>query len=895
MPGRCNLNRQTRKSFYYLGLGALTSRALKISPSTNGFPLCVLFWHLLLGITAVAPAADLGEAAALLRAGKHDECVQVTAAAIDEGQYSETWRTLKIQAELASGRNAEALATFEAALERYKTSVRIRWLGYQVCRLNGLAEKATELLDQIDELMDGGSWRYTDPASRVALGEFYLRRGVDAKQVMSVLYNQVKKRNPDYSRAYIASGQLALSKHDYALAAEEFEKALKLDTTDADIHFGLAAAFASSDGEKSQQHLTTALERNRNHIDSLLFIADRHIDSEDYDKAREALEQALQVNILEPRAWAYLAVLAHLDNDMDGEEHCRQTALSWWSDNPEVPHLIGRKLAEKYRFAEGASYQREALQFDEDYLPAKVQLAQDLLRLGEEEEGWKLAHEVYEKDGYNVVAHNLVTLQDNITKFTTLERGGFHLRMETREAKIYGELVLDLLVRAKKSLCAKYDMQIEEPVVVEMFPSQEDFAIRTFGLPGGAGFLGVCFGRVITANSPASQTASPSNWHATLWHEFCHVVTLQKTNNKMPRWLSEGISVYEERQENSTWGQSMTPQYREMILSDDFTPVSQLSGAFLSPPSPLHLQFAYYESSLVVEYLVEKYGIEVLKRILVDLSVGMPINDALQRYAGSLAALDAEFAVYARQLAEGLAADADWAQPELPDDASLEVLAEFHQATPDNFWGLQRFAAALLGRRKWKDAQPLVERLLELYPQYPAGYSMLAAIHRGLNETDAELAVLEKLAEISADDVDAFERLLELHAEASDWAAVTRYGDRLLAINPLRPAPHRHLVRAAEELGDDDRASGSLQALVEMNPIDPADTHYRLGAALHRKGDLQAAKAEILRALEEAPRFRAAHRQLLELIAKLEQNEGSEPAPTDTPAAPALPAEETNR
>ena len=93
-----------------------------------------------------------------------------------------------------------------------------------------------------------------------------------------------------------------------------------------------------------------------------------------------------------------------------------------------------------------------------------------------------------------------------------------------------------------------------------MFPQQQDFAIRTFGLPGGAGFLGVCFGTVITANSPASQGASPTCWEATLWHEFCHVVTLNKTNNKMPRWLSEGISVYEERQADKTWGQTMTPQ-----------------------------------------------------------------------------------------------------------------------------------------------------------------------------------------------------------------------------------------------------------------------------------------------------------------------------------------------
>src|SRR6476659_8337556 len=199
--------------------------------------------------------------------------------------------------------------------------------------------------------------------------------------------------------------------------------------------------------------------------------------------------------------------------------------------------------------------------------------------------------------------------------------------MEAREAEIYGSRVLALLKRARRELCSKYDVELKQPVIVELFPRQQDFAIRTFGLPGGAGFLGVCFGTVITANSPASQGASPSCWEATLWHEFCHVVTLNKTNNKMPRWLSEGISVYEERQADSTWGQAMTPKYREMILSDEFVPISKLSGAFLSPKSSLHLQFAYFESLLAVEFLIGKHGIETLKRVLNDLGVGMPINE----------------------------------------------------------------------------------------------------------------------------------------------------------------------------------------------------------------------------------------------------------------------------
>lgn len=874
------LFQRTRKSFLSLSNSTLRLQHLSSLKIHQFAGLYCMFAGLL--SVDVAIGVDLAEASKLLNQGKYTDCVAATAGAIEEGQYSETWRELKMRAELATGQYPESLATLDEALERYKSSVRMRWIGYRVCLFNGLPDRATELLDEIDELMDGGSWRYTDPASRIALGEFYLHRGVDAKRVLDALYNQVKKRSPDYAAAYTAAGQLALSKHDYALAAEEFATAVKFDATDADIHFGLGAAFASSDSEKSEAAFQAALACNPNHVDTLLYLADNKIDAESYDEAEALLERVLAINMLEPRAWAYRAVLAHLASEHETEEHYRQLALSWWKTNPEVDYTIGRKLSQKYRFAEGVAHQRAALLFQDDYLPAQSQLAQDLLRLGEEEEGWKLAAEVYARDGYSVIAHNLVTLQDNIAKFRTLRANGFLVRMEAREADIYGTLVVDLLSRAKEQLCDKYDTTVADPVVVEIFPKQEDFAIRTFGMPGGAGFLGVCFGRVITANSPASQAATPTNWQATLWHEFCHVVTLQKTHNKMPRWLSEGISVYEERQANPTWGQTMTPEYREMILGDALTPVSQLSGAFLSPPSAMHLQFAYYESSLVVEHLVEQYGMETLQRILVDLGAGVTINDALQRYTGSIDALDIEFAEYARERARQLAPEADWDKPELPEKVSREALTLWLEEHPNNYAALQQYVNLLMRENRWQEAQTALEQLRKLYPGSIAAASMLARVARELKDVAAETATLEQIADLSPDHTVAYQRLVELATEREDWAAVRENGQRLLAVNPLLPAPHRSLVEAAEHLKDDQLATSSLKALLRMDPIDPADMHYRLGSALRRTGDLPAAKRQILMALEEAPRYRAAHRQLLEILDEMDEDETTPSAAPET-------------
>ena len=90
-----------------------------------------------------------------------------------------------------------------------------------------------------------------------------------------------------------------------------------------------------------------------------------------------------------------------------------------------------------------------------------------------------------------------------------------------------------------------------------MFPKHDDFAVRNLGLPGMIGALGACFGRVVTLDSPHARPPGEYNWQPTLWHELAHVVTLQLSNNRVPRWLTEGISVWEERRGRPEWGREM--------------------------------------------------------------------------------------------------------------------------------------------------------------------------------------------------------------------------------------------------------------------------------------------------------------------------------------------------
>jgi tetratricopeptide (TPR) repeat protein len=486
---------------------------------------------------------------------------------------------------------------------------------------------------------------------------------------------------------------------------------------------------------------------------------------------------------------------------------------------------------------------------------------------------------VQKADPYDVVAFNLTTLRDTIAHFTVLKSEHFQVRMDPSEAEVYGADALALLERAHATLTKKYGMPPSEKTVVEIFPDQKDFAIRTFGLPGGAGYLGVCFGRVITANSPASRPGNPQNWQAVLWHEFTHVITLTLTKNKMPRWLSEGISVFEERQQRASWGEHMNPRSRAMILGEELTPVSKLSAAFLRPKSGAHLQFAYFESSLVVEWLIKMWGMERMRALLGDLARGVEINAALAARFAPIEKLDADFTTHARGLANATGPKLDWSKPDSAALRSEPKLKEWIANHPDNFTALTEQAKQLLGDKQWEAAKAPLKKLIALYPdQHDSGsaYAMLSRVHRELGESAEEEAMLNKVAELCSDAPEAYERLIAIASARKDWPKVLASAALYTAVNPLSPAPYRSIAEAREATGDKPGAIRAYRTMLPLNTPDQPEIRFRLARILHANGDA-GAKREVLLALEEAPRFREAHALLLELDAKSPKQKAEPP------------------
>ena len=158
-------------------------------------------------------------------------------------------------------------------------------------------------------------------------------------------------------------------------------------------------------------------------------------------------------------------------------------------------------------------------------------------------------------------------------------------------------------------------------------------------------------------------------------------------------------------------------------------------------------------------------------------------------------------------------------------------------------------------------------RLIALFPQDSSASGarpVLADLYRQQNRLADEARVLDEHVTQTADDLTAAVRLMQLHVDGKDWLGALKAADTVMAIDPANPEVLRQLVDVAIAAEQPELAVRCLRGLLELDPSVAPRWRYRM-AELLQADDPAEARSQILRALESAPRFRAAHRLLLQL------------------------------
>lgn len=774
-----------------------------------------------------------------------------------DGNFTES-AALEIRTLLETGKYTEATQRARELARRAVSDPELALEVARTLRVTGETDDAAEVMARAARFEPNRPIK-GNSRSTVAFAELLLEHRVDAKMVLDRLLEPAKKADPEGRGPYLALGRLALANHDRQLAAEYFREGLKRFPGDPDFNLGLDQSGLDLPAANREpgiaSYLDLALKANPKHTPALLHKATELTGRKAFKEAKEVLQQVFAINPDHPEAWASLAAIALVQDNEKEAEAAIERARKLYKENPRVPEIIGTTLAGQYRFEEGIKYLEEAKELDSLSPSILFELGSNQLRFGQLDSGWENVAQAHKQDPYNVAAFNLITLRDKLKGYPVREKDGVRLRMSPEDMAVFGTRALDLSARAKTTLADKYGIKLSAPVMVEILPKQEDFAIRTFGLPGGESFLGVCFGPLITATSPRGRLGR-ANWEAVLWHEMAHTITLDASRHRIPRWLSEGISVFEEREVHAGWGQGMNAEFRKRFLDGEVPPVTRLDESFAGED----IMFGYYHSSLVAEYIVRTFGIKAMRSILADLAKGTPVTDAIAKHTKPSEEMEKDFLDYAKKIATAYGPELDWSP--LDDEeyvAYRKDPAAWVAANPKRYAATMMRVSALTEERKWQESKDLLEEIIAAEPsnREPFNpYMSLALACRGLGDEAGERAALVKLLAIDSNASDAAARLLEIGGTLSA-AERAAQGDQMLQTNPFQEKAYRTLAAAAKESGDARRTREALESLLALEPRDAGRIHYEL-AVLLRKSDPRASRRQVLQALEENPRFQAA-------------------------------------
>jgi tetratricopeptide (TPR) repeat protein len=805
------------------------------------------------------PPSPLQAATRAFNEGRYDE---VDAATDKLDARDPNVAALKARAAIARGRYAPAEALLRPVVARAPSSEAALVLGL-LQQMLGRGDAAA-ILNKVAPLADT-----SDDPQEVARAARALR-ALARFQEANAAYRDASSAAPGDPAIQTGWGDLFLEKYEKAEALKSYQMALQVDPKWTPALIGSARALADDNPPQAAVLAKRALDVNPSSVDAQVFLAGEAADANKYDESRQALDKALSVNPSSLDAIALRAAVSYVEDkpqDFDAEA---AKALAIAPNYGEVYRVAGDLAARNYRFDEAVELTRRALSLDASNFHAQADLGSHLLRTGDEAGARVALEAAWKADPFSKLTKNQLDVMDKVDKYDTIRDGDVVIRLDKDEAPVLREYAMALAHQALSTLAARYEFIPRGPILIEIFPKHDDFAVRTLGLPGMTGALGVCFGRVVTMDSPRARPPGEFQWEATLWHELAHVITLQMSKQRVPRWLTEGISVYEEKKARADWGREMDVAFAGMLNRGETLKLRDLNSAFTNPKT---ISLAYYEASLLVEHIVNTYGDPALHKLVRAYAQGIDTDAALkaalntdldQMQVGFDQTIERMFGTMRRAMAVPDGAEEFLKMPA----PALRTIAE---ANPRSFPIQMALGTALRKGGQPDEAMQAFERAAVLVPLAGgpgSAHEQMAAMALEKKDSPRAIAELTALVAVDFNNVDAARRLATLMRQANvdDPAKLRPVYQRIVAIDPFDADAHTNLGRFALQRNEADEAAREFRAVIALGPVDRAAAFTDLAESYFKGGKRAEAKKQTLAALEIAPSYERAQDLLLKLV-----------------------------
>jgi tetratricopeptide (TPR) repeat protein len=821
--------------------------------------------------------AARGRAEALAAEGKYAEALLSLKESIDKKPSAEA-HAAEGRIHLRRGALREAEAAFRAALGLEPDHIEsLNRLGETLSK-GGRTQEARASWERIVDLYQAMS----SEAAEALPAEGFVEMGLALiglnryHQASKVMFEQAQEKDESSPALLLAWGRALMDKYNWPGSRECLREAIDENRRFADALVVLADnqlidfQLGTDRYELAEKNLERALDVNPSHAEAYavrgsLWLADGNV-----AKAAADFEKSVELDPSSMRARGLLAACHYLAGDEEKLEAAEKAALAVNPKGAELFHAVAGAIEQKFRYRDAVRYADRALAIDPDYWRIYHLLAINCLRTGEEERGRKLLEKSWAEDRYNVWVKNTRTLLEHMDKnHRQLVTERFSFKLPSADYEVLSMYLAPLLEEAFAKLSARYQVDLSTPVFVEAFSDHKWFSARTIGLPGFAA-SGACFGNLVTLTTPR---ALPQNWGAVAWHEFAHVVTLHLTEHRVPRWLTEGLSVLEEGWERPQWARQFEREIADAYGSGRLLPLAELDFGFSKPKYPNQILISYFQGCLISMYIREKWSWESILSILRGYRDGKSTAAVFKEVLDlSLEDFDAGFLAWVGRWVE-----ANGYEPSLFEE-NLKPLELAVELDPESLEKRLKLAWAFYsaGGSDNPDTALHAMKVLEKDPQNGDAHAILGLDAFRSGRTADAKKKLERALELGTRFDFRSHATLGLIAQkdGEKEKAIERF-EKAKAISPRaggatfpgRGNLYYFLHALYNETGKEDLAVAQMEQLARFAVEDPTCRSHIVSHYLRAEGDDAARKA--YRALEELIYIKPFDRQIHERLAAL--------------------------
>lgn len=644
-------------------------------------------------------------------------------------------------------------------------------------------------------------------------------------------------------QAHYLSGQLLLEKYNKAQGQPSLKSALAINPRATEVLVALGqSAIKDYDWDEAEQRAQQALDVSPGLPAALRILAEAKLYFREFDQVEKLLTDALTVNPVDQETLALVATLrlmqdgwpdlnrlkqlvSHLDHigdlKLDSPTRFERIVIDVAGRNPRPGYFLTALGEQLDRFRQHSIAEplfQQAILLMPQLSEPKTALGQLYMQTGRMDDAKKLLDEAFKADPYHVRVSNMRKVLKILDDYDTVTTEHFVIRADSKLDKLLARYMAEYLEEVYPELTSLFGYEPEQRTQIELYNTAKGlsahqwFSARMVGLPW-VQTIGASTGVIIAMTSPSSLE-EPLNWARVMKHEFVHILTLQQTNFNIPHWYTEALAVRSE-------GYPRPVEWNKLLLDrvpkGELKNLDNLSMGFIRAGNQANWNFAYCQSVLYAEYMVERFGEESLAKLL----------DAYRRNRTTDQAIPEVFGVDKADFEKGYRAYLDKVVAQIrqtDDEPELRPnqIEKNYEKDKKNPQAAAEYARLMLVIRQRDDARKIAKEVLEKQPENPVAAFVMGALLMREEKAQDAIKVLEPAFNRSHPNRRVLELLLRARLKLKETDQAFELCELGKTHFPYNSDWWKGIAAAAKLTGEPQKRKDALKILTRMESDDPA-------------------------------------------------------------------------